>query len=68
MFHGARDIKICQNRHCRRRRRHHHHHVAIMELGHLSIRLGLTHPEVFSVVFSGPFRLVAVCVFFNDTR
>jgi len=56
MFHGARDLQICEYR-------HHHHHVTIMELGHLSICLGLTHPEVFSMVFSGSFQL-EVCFFY----
>jgi G3E family GTPase len=74
MFHGARDLQICQYRSRRRRHNnnnnnsnnhhhHHHHHVAIMELGHFSIRSDNTHPEVFSLIFSGSFRLV-VCVFY----
>jgi hypothetical protein len=34
-----------------------------MELGHLSIRSGRIHPEMFPMVFSGSFRLV-VSVFY----
>jgi hypothetical protein len=29
---------------------YHHHHISVMELGHLSTRSGLTHPEVSSKV------------------
>jgi hypothetical protein len=37
---------------------HHHHHVAIKELGHLLTSSGLTHPEVFLMVFLGSFCLL----------
>jgi hypothetical protein len=41
----------------------HHHHVVIKELAHLLTRSGLTHTEVFSVVFLGSFYLLG-CSFF----
>jgi hypothetical protein len=40
---------------------HHHHHPAAMELGHLLIRFGLTHPEVSSLVSPG-----SLCLLFCD--
>jgi hypothetical protein len=42
---------------------HHYHHLAIMDLGHLLIRSGLTHPEVSLTLYPGSFCIL-VCGFF----
>jgi hypothetical protein len=65
MFHGSRDFQICKYRRHRRfnnNNNNNNNHAIIMELGHMSSRSGLSHPEVFSTVFFGSFRLL-VCVF-----
>jgi hypothetical protein len=39
---------------------HHHHQVANKDLLHLLTRSGLTHTEVFSVIFLGSFCLLGL--------
>jgi hypothetical protein len=34
-------------------RHHHHHYLAIIDFGHLLIRSGLTHPEIYVMVSPG---------------